>query len=109
MKRRIALMCVLVAVVILSVYAVCVSAQDQPPARDEGTRLQPPDQMTPRMPPDFMRTMRSMNAPVAMQVEGNFVYVVKADLLLKFDSSSLALVAKSKIPLDEDARPEGGG
>lgn len=109
MKRKVSLLFAFVIVLSLAVYAVCVNAQEGPP-RDEGTRLQPPDQMTPRTPPDFMRTMRSMNAPVAMQVEGNFVYVVKADLLLKFDASSLALIAKSKIPLqEEEERAEGGG
>ena len=109
MKRRIALLCAFAIIVSLAAYAVCVNAQEEQPPGDEGRRLQPPDRVMPPMSTDFMRTMRSMNAPVAMQVEGSYVYVVKADLLLKFDASSLALVAKSKIPLQEEERSEGGG
>lgn len=109
MKRRIAFLCAFAVILSLLAYAVCVNAQDEQPPRDENMGLQPPDRMAPRMPPDFMRSMRSMNAPVAMQVEGSYVYVVKADLLLKFDASSLALIAKAKMPLQEEERSEEGG
>ena len=105
MRGKIAVWCVILAFLSVLAYTVCVNAQDQQPPRDQRPELQPPqDRMPPSVSPDFMRAMRSMNTPVAMQVEGKHVYVVKADLLMKFDAETLQLVAKSKLPMEEDER-----